>query len=244
MNFRIKSALIHLAISLLFGLVAVYLVFFVWHPNPLQTAVGVTAIFVMMLAIDVVLGPVLTLLVASSPNKKTLKFDLTVIAIVQLTAYLYGLYNITISRPVYIAYDNGLFELVQADTVYRQTNKPILPQYQNNPILSIEWVYIPPYSNLAEQEERMRLEMQEAITPAMQATLYQPIQNAWQSMQDKKTPLKDLTLYNNADVVQAVLKNYSNADGYFGLKAPEVEMTILIDSKNKQILDIVDLRPW
>lgn len=244
MKFRIKSALTHLVISLLFGLMAVYLVFFVWHPNPLQIAVGVTSIFVMMLAIDIILGPILTLMVASSPTKKTLKFDLMVIAIIQLSAYFYGLYNIAISRPVYIAYDNGLFELVQANTVVRDDGKSILPEYQKNPILGVDWVYVPKYTTLQEQEERMYLEMQEGVTPAMQASLYQSMDLAWSDIQTKKTPLSELNNYNNKTDVEMILERYPMSDGYFGLKAPEVEVTVLVDSQNKNIVKIVDLRPW
>lgn len=243
MKFRIKSALIHLLISLLFGLIAVYFVFFVWHPDPLQIAVGVTSIFVMMLAIDVILGPILTLMVASSPTKKTLKFDLAVIAIVQLSAYFYGLYNITIGRPVYVAYDNGLFELVLANTVHRD-DKPILPAYQKNPMLAMEWVYVPPYKNLQEQEERMKLEMQEGISPAMQPALYQPIQMAWDNMKNKQQTLSELNSYNNPAEVKQILQVYPTASGYFGLKSPEVDMTVLLDGNNQQILAIVNLRPW
>lgn len=244
MKFRVKMALGHLIVSILFGLVAVYLVFFVWHPDPLQIAVGVTSIFVMMLAIDVILGPLLTLIVATSPEKKTLKFDLAVIAIVQLVAYFYGVYNIAISRPVYIAYDNGLFELVQADTVIRNNTKSILPDYQKNPIWGIDWVYVPKHTNLQEQEERMRLEMQEGITPAMQAHLYQPFDTAWEQISEKKYPVSKLNQFNTKTKVDNIMKDYPMVTGYLGLKAPQIEMTVLIDDKNKKIIKVVDLRPW
>lgn len=245
MKFRYKMALGHLLVSLAFALVAVYLVFFVWHPNPLQIAVGVTSIFIMMLAIDVILGPLLTLIIATSPEKKTLKFDLAVIAIIQLIAYFYGVYNIAISRPVYLAYDNAVVELIQADTVYRDINKNILPEYQKNPILSIDWVNIPPYKNVQEQQERMKLEFEQAISPAMQAHLYQPLNNvAWQDISAKKSALSELKHYNSPEMVESVLKQYPTATAYLGLKAPQVDMVVLIDENKQHIVKIVDLRPW
>ena len=70
----------HLAISVIIALLVVGLVFFVWYPSPLATAVGVTHIFLMMLAIDVIVGPLLGLLVYKE-GKKTLKFDLGVIIV-------------------------------------------------------------------------------------------------------------------------------------------------------------------
>ena len=56
---RFKFFLSHLAISLLIALLVIGLVFFVWYPSPLATAVGVTQVFLMMLAIDVIVGPFL-----------------------------------------------------------------------------------------------------------------------------------------------------------------------------------------
>lgn len=244
MTFRIKIALGHLLVSILFALVAIYLVFFVWHPNPLQIAVGVTSIFVMMLAIDVILGPLLTLIVATSPSKKTLKFDLAVIALIQLIAYFYGVYNIAISRPVYLAYDNGLVELVQADTVYRNPQKSILTEYQTNPILKIDWVNIPVYKNYQEQQERLKLEFEEAISPAMQADLYQPFDTAWENIAMKKSSLADLEKYNPQVNVENILQQYPAATSYVGLKAPQKDMVILIDDKNKKVIRIIDLNPW
>jgi len=59
MSKRLKFFLTHLSISLLIALLVIGLVFFVWYPAPLAQAVGVTHIFLMLLAIDVVIGPVL-----------------------------------------------------------------------------------------------------------------------------------------------------------------------------------------
>lgn len=244
MKFRLKAAGIHLLISAAVALVGIGLVFWVWHPAPLQKAVGVTHIFLMMLGIDVVLGPLLTLLVASSKEKKTLKFDLSVIAAVQLAAYLYGMHTIAVSRPVYLAFDKLRFEVVQADSVVRAADKTILPEYQSNPLLYPQWVSVRPYKDEAEQSQRTFLELQEGISPAMQADLYQPINEGWSGMLERKHGLEELKLYNSAEHVAKELAAYPQADSFLPMKAPAVDMAVLLDSKHKQVLGIVDLRPW
>ncbi|WP_094576919.1 TfpX/TfpZ family type IV pilin accessory protein [Kingella denitrificans] len=244
MKFRLKVAGIHLLISALVALIGIGLVFWVWHPNPLQKAVGVTHIFLMMLGIDVVLGPLLTLLVASSKEKKTLKFDLSVIAAVQLAAYLYGMHSIAVSRPVYIAFDKLRFEVVQADSVVRATDKTILPEYQSNPLLAPQWVSVRPYKDAAEQNQRTMLEMQEGISPSMMADLYQPLNDGWGGMLERKHGLDELKQYNPAEQVAKELAAYPQADSYLPMKAPSVDMVVLLDSRQKQVLGIVDLRPW
>ena len=87
MSKRLKFFLSHLVLSCLLALVVVGLVFFIWYPAPLAKAVGVTQIFLMMLMIDVIIGPVLGLLVYKD-GKKTLKLDLSVIILIQIAALL------------------------------------------------------------------------------------------------------------------------------------------------------------
>lgn len=244
MKFRFKVAGIHLLVSAVVALCGLYLVFDIWHPNPLQKAVGVTNIFLMLLGIDVVVGPLLSLIVASSKEKRTLKFDLGVIAVVQLTAYLYGMHSIAISRPVYLAFDKLRFEVVQADSVVRAIDKTILSEYQSNPLFYPQWVSVRPYKDAAEQSQRTFLELQEGVSPAMQADLYQPINEAWNGMLERKHGLEELKQYNSADQVAKELAAYPQADGFLPMKAPAVDMTVLLDSKHKQVLGIVDLRPW
>ncbi len=244
MKFRLKAACIHLLISALVALIGIGLVFWVWHPDPLQKAVGVTHIFLMMLGIDVVLGPLLTLLVASSKEKKTLKFDLSVIAAVQLAAYLYGMHSIAVSRPVYIAFDKLRFEVVQADSVVRATDKTILPEYQSNPLFAPQWVSVRPYKDAAEQSRRTMLELQEGVSPSMMADLYQPLNDGWGGMLERKHGLDELKQYNPAEQVAKELAAYPQADSYLPMKAPSVDMAVLLDSRQKQVLGIVDLRPW
>jgi len=244
MKFRAKVAGIHLMVSGVVALCGLYLVFGIWHPNPMQTAVGVTQIFLMLLAIDVIVGPLLSLIVASSKEKKTLKFDLSVIAVVQLAAYLYGMHSIAVSRPVYLAFDTLRFEVVQADSVVRVADKTILSEYQSNPLFYPQWVSVRPYKDAAEQSQRTFLELQEGVSPAMQADLYQPINEGWGGMLERKHGLEELKRYNSAEQVAKELAAYPQADSFLPMKAPAVDMAVLLDSKHKQVLGIVDLRPW
>ena len=245
MKFRLKAAGIHLLVSVIIALCGLYLVFGIWHPDPLQKAVGVTRIFLIMLGIDVVLGPLLTLIVASSKEKKTLKFDLSVIFIVQLAAYLYGMHSIAVSRPTYVAFDKIRFEIVQADSVLRDSEKTILSEYQKNPWFSPQWVAVRPYKDFEEQNQRTFLELQQDISPAMQADLYQPIDGGtWREIKKTQHTLDELEKYNDTQQVKQILATHPEADSYQPLKAPAVDMAVLLDSKQEKMIAIVDLRPW
>jgi hypothetical protein len=62
----------------------------------------------------VVIGPFLTLAVFKS-GKKGLRFDLIVIAILQISAFSYGLYIIAAARPVFIVAEVDRFILIAAN---------------------------------------------------------------------------------------------------------------------------------
>ena len=72
---RFRAAAVHIAICTIVGAILLGLFWFVWYPQPLFRAVGGQDIFLMLLAIDMVLGPMLTLVVFKS-GKKSLKSDL------------------------------------------------------------------------------------------------------------------------------------------------------------------------
>ena len=73
-NNRIRFFIGHFTLSIFIAFLALVLVFLFWYPSPLAQAVGVTHLFLMMLAIDVIVGPVLGFIVYKE-GKKTLKMD-------------------------------------------------------------------------------------------------------------------------------------------------------------------------
>lgn len=98
---RWKAAAIHLSVSAVIAAVLLGLIYFVLYPYPLFRAMGGSEIAILVIMIDVVLGPILTCVVFKS-GKRTLKFDLTVIAILQISALVYGMSIVWRARPVFI----------------------------------------------------------------------------------------------------------------------------------------------
>ena len=130
MSMRIKAFLIHGLVSISVALLVIGLVFFIWYPSPLAKAVGVTHIFLMMLVIDVILGPLLTLLVYKQ-GKKTLLFDLTVIVLLQISALGYGLWTISQGRPAWLVFNVDRFDNVRVNDIDNRNIKKAQQAYQN-----------------------------------------------------------------------------------------------------------------
>ncbi|WP_440223484.1 TfpX/TfpZ family type IV pilin accessory protein [Dokdonella sp. MW10] len=111
---RWKAFAIHLSISAVVGLLALALLFGVWYPPPYFKAMGGADLTLILLGVDLVLGPLLTLVVFKS-GKKSLRFDLSVIGLMQACALVYGLHVITVARPAFIVGAEGQFSVVAAN---------------------------------------------------------------------------------------------------------------------------------
>jgi hypothetical protein len=110
---RWKAAAIHLTISATIGLIVGALLFGVWYPPPYFHAAGADVLVLLMVSVDLTLGPLLTLVVFKS-GKRGLKFDLAVIAVAQTIALVYGMSIVLKSRPVFLLAVIDRFELIAA----------------------------------------------------------------------------------------------------------------------------------
>ncbi|HWT14265.1 MAG TPA: type IV pilin accessory protein, partial [Patescibacteria group bacterium] len=89
----------HLGFSVVLGLAVFALFRFLWYPDALFTLAGAGKLLLLVVGIDVVLGPLLTLIVFH-PAKKSLIWDLAIIVAVQFGALGYGVWVMAQSRPV------------------------------------------------------------------------------------------------------------------------------------------------
>ncbi|MBH1971537.1 hypothetical protein FK216_09330 [Moraxellaceae bacterium AER2_44_116] len=127
---RWKASFIHLLISLaVVGSVAAYIIYF-WYPLALIPMAKADKLLGLVGGIDLIVGPLLTLLVYKT-GKATLKMDLTVIALIQAAFLSIGLYTMFMSRPVFIVASSRGFDLVFApDIAAQRLAQAQIPQYK------------------------------------------------------------------------------------------------------------------
>lgn len=123
MSKRLRFFVGHVAVSVCIALLVLGLVYGLWYPSPLAKAVGVTHIFLMLLAIDVILGPILGFVIYKE-SKKTLKFDLSVIILIQIAALVFGVYNIAQARPAWVVFNTDRFELIRNNDLVLSEKAP------------------------------------------------------------------------------------------------------------------------
>ena len=114
---RFQAFLIHLFISsvILGSFLAV--VFFIWYPPPFFAVEGLMQIVWVLVGVDIVLGPTLTLVVFKS-GKPGLKRDLSIIAGIQILGFVYGAHTFFVERPAFaVIYDTDYFDVVSASAM-------------------------------------------------------------------------------------------------------------------------------
>ncbi|MFN0296071.1 TfpX/TfpZ family type IV pilin accessory protein [Acinetobacter albensis] len=242
MSKRLKFFFSHLVISFLIALLVMGLVFFVWYPFPLANAVGVTHIFLMMLTIDVIVGPLLGLLVYKQ-DKKSLKFDLIVIIAIQIAALCYGIYSIEQGRPTWLAYNVDRFELIRKNDIIQNGLKYAQPQFQQVSWFKPQYVAVNFAKDVKQRNDDMFAEVLGGVSLAQKPARYVDFAQAKEQIQKRAQKLELLLQYNNKTDVDKVLSKYPQATAFLPMKANAVDMTVLIDVKG-QVVKIVDLRPW
>lgn len=107
---RWRAAVFHLLLSAaVAGLVAT-LVFGVWFPSPLRELVGGTELFWLIVGVDVVCGPLLTLVVFNPAKPRAeLRRDLALVALIQVFALGYGVHTLAYARPVGVVFEVDRF---------------------------------------------------------------------------------------------------------------------------------------
>lgn len=114
---RIQSGLVaagfHLLCSITVAMMAAALVFGLWYPYPYRELSGGRELFLLVVAVDVVCGPLLTL-VLFNPTKPRAELwrDLGLVALIQFGALGYGLHTVWQARPLFLVQEIDRFKVI------------------------------------------------------------------------------------------------------------------------------------
>lgn len=239
---RFKAFAIHLLLSVLVALASLFWVFTTWYPAPLHQALAVTHIYLLLIFVDMALGPLLTLVVYKH-GKPTLFFDLAVIAALQLSALAYGLWTVAEGRPAWLVFNVDRFDVVQVVDIDTRHIEQAMPEYQTPSLFGPGWVG----AVHAHGEHRNDILIEAAFGGpdiAQRPFLYRPLAEFVENIQSRAQSLKRLADYNDVETVTATLARWPQASGWLPLMARAQPMVVLLEEDNTKVLGIVALHPW
>lgn len=114
MKFRLRAFSLHLLASFTVLTALLGTFYLCWYRWPGWYLANVSQVSLVLAGVDLVLGPMLTLVIASAAKpRRLLVRDITVIAFVQLCALGYGTLSLWNGRPLYYAFSQDALTLVQ-----------------------------------------------------------------------------------------------------------------------------------
>lgn len=240
----------HLIFSSLIACLSSIIVFIIWYPGFLSYASGVAKIFLLLLAVDVTIGPLITLIIFNR-QKKELRRDIIIVLLVQIIALLYGLHTVFITRPVYIVFNANRFDLVYAnDLTEKNIKKARSPEFKSLPYFGPKVI-----AALLPNDPKI------AAAIVMSAATgngedVQDFPEYYTSYQEQRTnvikhtrPLSALKFINPKRIkeIDDLYQKYKIANieaGYIPLKAKLHDLVVILDHSTGKVLEISDFKPW
>lgn len=125
-----RKAALHLAVSCVVAALVAFVVLKLWYPAPYDQLSSGRSLFFLLIFVDVACGPLLTLMVFNPEKSKSKwRFNLAVIAVLQLCALSYGLHTSANARPVFLAFEGDRFRVVQVNDIDTERFKEARPEF-------------------------------------------------------------------------------------------------------------------
>jgi len=244
---RFQAFGMHLILSAGVALLSAALVFLAWYPEAIAYASGVGAIFLMLVAIDVVLGPIITLIVFNT-KKKELKRDLITVVVFQVVALLYGLHAVYIARPVFIVFNASQFDVVNANEISEENLEAASrEEYKSLPIFGPHIIAAKLPDDAATTQKIVLDAVSGGDDVQNMPKYYLPYLEEKAAVASRSSDLGELKSHNaeRLDAVEALIKKYKDRDaGYLPVKAKSHDVVAVVDRKSGEVLEFIDLKPW
>ncbi|AFU48343.1 FimB [Acidovorax sp. KKS102] len=151
---RLRVSGIHLCISLCFATLAAALVFGLWYPFPYREISGGRELFFLVVAVDVVIGPLITLIIFNRTKpRRELLMDFALVGLLQLAALGYGLWTVFVARPVHLVFEYSRMSVVHAIEVDAALLSKAPPGLQKLPLTGPTAIALRPFKNSVEEFE-------------------------------------------------------------------------------------------
>jgi hypothetical protein len=246
---RVRAASLHLGISVLVAVISVMSMILVWYPPPLFQLLGGFGLLLLLVGVDVALGPLLTFVVFKS-GKKRLKLDLSVIAFLQLSALVYGASVVFVARPGYIVFVKDRFEMVRvADIEPSRLAEARIERFRSFPLGRPQFIGSVLPTDPSEVQQLVFSVLSGGPDVAELPKYYADLEVVRNAMVERSMPLDELKKLNPGAIASIArlpgeLGRRESELGFLPLRIRRAFATVIVDRTARLPVKIVDLRPW
>ena len=246
---RWKASIFHLAISAAIAATVVTLMLVLWYPQPYFEAMGGDTLILLLIGVDVVIGPLITLIVFD-PKKKRLRFDLAVIALLQTAALAYGCHVMFDARPVYNVFVVDRFETVSANRVDAASQEKVsAAEFRALPLTGPTVIGARQPDDAQRKADIVISAMNGGPDLANLAELYVPYAQTRLEAALAARPLSELAKRQpgGAAAIRSFVAGSGRAEEAFGfvpMKARNRDMAVVVDIKTGDVVGILPVYPW
>jgi hypothetical protein len=246
---RLRAAALHLLACIAVVALLSVLIFGAWYPAPMPQLLGVGAILWIVVGVDVVVGPLFTLIVFDR-RKPRLKWDLATIFALQLAALAYGVHTVYQGRPGFVVFAKDRFEIV-APSDLRPDDRAASgsnPQARLDP-LRPRWVAARQPESPAEQSKILDDALSTGRDIQHHPRLYVDYADERAAALERALPISRLRSLNpgrDPQIDALVAGSGRSEDGlrYLPLRGPAGDGAVLIDAKDAAVVSVAVLVPW
>lgn len=248
---RTLAASVHFGLSLIVAALAGLLVFVVWYPYPYREISGGRELFLLVVAVDVIMGPLMTFVVFNLAKPRVELFrDLTVIALLQAVALAYGLWTVAAARPVHLVFEVDRFRIVHAIEVPTELLSQAPLGLQRLPLTGPTVLSVRDFKDSSESLESITAELQGAAI-SFRPDMWQSYAKAKPQVVARARPLAQLktrfpSRAKDIDVALAsssttVTAKPATSIGYIPMTGRDAFWTVLVDLSTAEVLAFVPI---
>ena len=242
---KLRATLIHLTISAAVVGCVFALIFFVWYPAPYFRVSGADGIVRVLIGVDLVLGPLLTLILFRS-GKPRLLFDMSVIVIIQLSALIYGTSVIYQERPYFIVFTIDRFVVVpKKDVDFSKIKDEAL---RNKPWRAPIFAFASLPEDPVEQEKLFMEVLGGQPDIDRRPEYWTPYEEKIDKVMARAVPLSELKPKSDEArrKIATVMQRHHNSDQliFLPITSNVNVYSMIFDSATKTVVDILALDPW
>ncbi len=238
---RYSASLLHFFISCLIFIAFITILLTLWYPAPWFSASGGWQGLRLVAAVDLVLGPLLTLIVYNtSKSRRELFTDFAIIAMIQLSALLWGIMAVYEQRPVAAVFWQGSFYTVPAQALTAQGENlqqlKAFPRDDNGPV----YVYAQPPISETEHELMLQEIAEKKAPPHELLHRYRPLADHFAELQRANVNIEEIISSNEvmSEGLAEILQSTSTAieDNYYVSLVSRYRNIVLVFSRQNQLL--------